>query len=529
MNAYFQLENGTDGTYLRLYPSTDSGESLRYEEVFEYLNKVRIYDFDTKALHMAILHLREETVIKLIDQVSNEFAETMHLEVSEDVMKVNARFYPPSKEGALLNYQDIVNGLISEGIKVGGKDEVIENFFRCREYCKNYVIAEGIPLVYGNDASIEYFFNTDLNAKPKENEDGSVDFHHLDNIAHVSAGDVLAKLTSENPGKPGMNVYGAIVKPPVYQREKLKFGKNIELSKDKHTITAMVNGHASLVDDKVFVSNLYEVENVDVATGDIEYEGNVLVKGNVTSGFIIRAKGDIEIRGVVEGATLISDGQIILQRGIQGMSRGILKAKGNIISKFIESAKVNAGGYIHTESILHSKVSAKGEINIVGKRGYVTGGVVRSACLVAAKTIGSPMGTDTTIEVGADPNMKENYTTIIKEIKEFEKELGRIKPVITAYGKKIGQGFKFTKEQSVSIQTLVEQSKEITEKLKEHKKLAADLKQIFAVETNARIKVSDTVYPGVKLVISDCMLYVRDEKPHCQFIREDGVVKMIIL
>ncbi|MBQ8038297.1 MAG: DUF342 domain-containing protein, partial [Lachnospiraceae bacterium] len=52
-------------------------------------------------------------------------------------------------------------------------------------------------------------------------------------------------------------------------------------------------------------------------------------------------------------------GHIILKRGIQGMDRGVLKANGNVISRFIESATVEAGGYVSADAIMHSNVSAK--------------------------------------------------------------------------------------------------------------------------------------------------------------------------
>ena len=144
-----------------------------------------------------------------------------------------------------------------------------------------------------------------------------------------------------------------------------------------------VAGHATLEGDQIFVSNMYEVPaNVDTSTGDIEYEGNVLVHGNVIAGYTIKAKGDIVVEGVVEGATLYAGGHIILKRGIQGMDRGVLRANGNVISKFIESATVEAGGYVTADAIMHSNISAKGDITVEGKKGYITGGTIRSGTQV---------------------------------------------------------------------------------------------------------------------------------------------------
>ena len=56
---------------------------------------------------------------------------------------------------------------------------------------------------------------------------------------------------------------------------------------------SQVSGHVILENDKIFVSNVLELVNVDNSTGDIDYEGDVVVKGNVLAGFTVKATGDI--------------------------------------------------------------------------------------------------------------------------------------------------------------------------------------------------------------------------------------------
>lgn len=79
---------------------------------------------------------------------------------------------------------------------------------------------------------------------------------------------------------------------------------------------------------------------MDNSTGNIDYPGNVTVRGNVKGGFSIIAKGDIVVEGVVEDALIQAGGQIIVKRGIHGMTKGILRAQGNVICKFIENATI---------------------------------------------------------------------------------------------------------------------------------------------------------------------------------------------
>ncbi|TAH69612.1 MAG: DUF342 domain-containing protein, partial [Anaerolineaceae bacterium] len=414
-NAYFQLIIKEDGTYLKLYDSEPGGLSLAYDEISNYLIDKKIYEYDKIALGRGIASLKQTAEIKLTSAIIFPQDEYVKVTIDDDRMYAVCRFYPPSTRGNLLTKDDIVSSMVRAGVKYGVDEVKISQFIRDRRYCSDYVLAKATPPIQGHDAVITYHFNTDLTMKPKTNEDGSVDFHTLDIISRCNKGDLLATLTPADFGKPGIDVCGKVMKPNKVINRVLRHGNKITMSEDGLGLYSEVNGHVSLTDGRVFVSDTYEITaDVDPSTGDVEYDGNVVVKGNVITGFSVKAKGDIEVYGVVEGAYLEAGGQIILRRGMQGMNKGILKAYGNIISKFIENAEVIAGGYINTDSIMHSKVSAKGDIVVSGRRGFVTGGVIRSGTLISLKTSGSHMGTNTVLEVGIDPR-------ILDEFRELEK------------------------------------------------------------------------------------------------------------
>ncbi len=525
-NGYFQLEIREHGTFLRMIPPVEGGERINVAEAAAYLSREKITTFDVREMNAAILKMQDKPVDILVtsDKIIPA-SESLAVEISGDKMTVTGRFYPPSTDGRLLDKEGIISDLVIAGVKAGVDEKAIQDFLVNREYCKDYILAKGIEPVQGKDAQITYHFNTETSLKPTVNEDGTVDFHNLNNIARVRAGEVLATLTREDLGHPGINVRGEVIKPREVKRLNLKYGRNIRITEDKLQIITEVNGHASLIDDKVFVSNVYEVEDVDASTGDINYDGNVLVKGNVRSGYTIIAKGNIEVNGVIEGAVLRADGDILLKRGIQGMGKADVECQGNLVAKFIENAKVVAGGFIQTDSIMHSRVSAKGEIEISGKKGFVTGGLVRSAKMISAKNIGSPMGTDTVLEVGVDPLMKEHYQTLQTEIREAEKVLNTSKPVLNAFGKKMGLGEKFSKEQLQKLQELQKTVSENEQKIIANVKEMEGIEELIKAETNACIKAQGFVYPGVKLVISDASLYIRENLTFCRFVREKGEIK----
>lgn len=529
MNGYFQLIGKEDGTYIRLIPFEKCDE-ININEINEYLTDKRIYDFDIKKLNAMVTKAEEKVELKLNNDRLLPTNEHLRIRLSADKMMAIGRFYPPSNGGKKMSVSEIKSSLSMEKIEYGILEDKIELYVKKGGmYCKDIILAKGTPITRGHDAKIEYFFPTDLNSKPRMNPDGTVDFHHLDNIAKVEKGALLARLIPEDLGKAGMNVLGEVIRQPSYQKQKLKYGKNITISEDKTELYSDFAGHVSLVEGKVFVANQYEVEDVDNSTGNIEYDGNVIVKGNVRSGFEIKAEGEIRVQGVVEGAVLIAGGDIILERGIQGMNKGVLQAGGNVITKFIESASVKAGGYVHTEAILHSRVIGKNEVIVQGKKGFITGGEVMSMNKVTAKTIGSPMGTDTVIEVGIDPETKSRSEELSKRIKELRIEVNKISPIITDVAKKKAMGVKFNAEQTLYIKTLSENYRAYSEEMNEANEEMEELKKSILECANARVKVTDKIYSDVKLVISDGIMFVRKEYQRCQFVCEAEEIKILQL
>ena len=104
--------------------------------------------------------------------------------------------------------------------------------------------------------------------------------------------------------------------------------------------------------------------------------------------------------------------------------------------KFLENATASAGGYVSTESILHSNVIAATEIQVTGKRGFITGGHVRAGQKIEVKTLGAMLGAPTVVEVGVDPEKKAEYMKMQKEVSEIVKNIRSLQPILRILQKK---------------------------------------------------------------------------------------------
>lgn len=517
-NGFFQLDIRANGVYVHIYPEKEGGKPIDVREFAEYLEKCKIHGYDLPELNRAISQAKEEMDLFVTSEVVSEIDEMANLHVTDDRMMVIIRFYPPSKNGKYMTEKDILNELTNLNVKFGISNKVIQAYLKGRQFCRDIPIARGKAVLNGKDAKVVYKFETAPTAKPKLLEDGSVDFHELNLFTSVKQGDLLAELIPEELGTPGVDVYGNEVKPLQVRKKILKFGRNIRLSEDQKQIFSEVNGDVRLEGDMVFVSNTYTVPaDVDASTGDIHYDGNVFVTGNVRAGFRVEASGDIEVNGVVEGATLIAGGSIVLKRGVQGMSKGVLQAGGDIVTKFIESCNVKAGQTINTGSSLHSDLIAGDKVIVSGKKGFLIGGTISAGKRIEASVFGNKMNTATTLKVGVEPEVMERYKELTTAIKEQQKEILENQQILDTMKKKLKEGVKLLPNQILASKQAGDTLKQLMADFKRDSAEHELLKKEIEEHSGGKIVVNHTVFPGVSICLSNRIYQVKEIRSRCQF------------
>ena len=526
-NGYFKIQVTKDGTFLTVIPPTGKGKQVSLHEVEAYL-KAKSLEYSPVQLNSIVKTDVEKNLLLQKTPYKYKINEEVVLTVSPDKMTVYARFYPPVPGGTMVDQEELEKDLVANNIKAKLDIEEFQKFEANRLYCTDYVVARGEAPKDGKNGYVEYLFNTDLSVKPKENEDGSVDFHNLNTVVGCTKGQQLAILHPEEKGQFGTNVYGEIIQPKVVEHVQLKYGKNIILSEDRMSISSDINGHVALINGEVFVSGVLELKEVGPETGNIEnYDGSMLIRGNVRAGYKLKATGDIEVQGVIEGAEVIAGGQISVARGINGMSAGYVKAGTNVIAKYIENSDVEAGNYVDTEVILNSTVTAKKNVNVHGKKGFITGSTVRAGTEVAAVTIGTEMGTDTILEVGTDPEKKKRYLAMQQENQDLTKQIQQIQPVLASVQARIKKGEKLDQATIARMKLLSETFQKGGKKIEENKVAMAELEeQMISERTDAVVKVKGKIFPGTKMTVGDVTEILKKPFQYCKFVRKGADISM---
>lgn len=516
----FEIKYLNDGVYICIY---NTKNAISLSAVLERLNRKQIKEYDIEIIANAINEAKSEFIRIAPKQEEILINEEVIIEISNDKMYGYVTLLPPDG-GKKIEFNELVNE-VKDKIKYGLDYDKLKEIHENRIYNKKICIAKGREPVQGQNGYIKWYFNLENKHKPKILKDGSVDYRNLNIINNVKKGQLLAERIPATIGENGITVTGEIIPSIKGKEEYLKVGKNVLLSEDKNTAYAMKDGQVVYQNGKITVYEVYEISgNVDNTTGNIYFNGTVRIKGNVLTGFCVKAMSDIEINGVVEGAVIESNGSIIVKRGIH--NKGKLLSKGNIYTKFIENSNINANLDIHAEAIMHSKVISGNNIEVNGKKGLIVGGICRAKNEIIAKIIGSPMGTITELEVGVDPELKLKYTELKNKISEIESNLEKIDRTIKLFNKLVKNNNLPAEKKELLVkiidsrQLLVRQLEDLNEQM-----ICIDKK--IKSQTNGKVKVKKEIFPGVKITIGNSVMFIRERLGPCTFfLSADGEIKI---
>ena len=509
-----------DGVYVKL------NRLVSFEDIKTKIEIKRINQVDLEALQSAITACRIDEDIKIAGvQVEIKVDSKCEIRLSTNNIEAYAFVTLP------IGGKDITKDAVYDAIKAnrivfGIKDEAINELIEKKLYESEILIAEGIHPIEGEDAKLEYHFDTSLASKLLEDEEGNINYRELSLIKNVIAGQKLVTMTPSTAGILGRDVLGADVKPREGKKLQLPKGKNVTISEDGLHIISSVNGEVKILDGKVHVFSIYMVPaNVDNSTGNIRFIGKVIIKGNVLTGFSIEAEGDVEVFGVVEGAKIVSKGSIILHRGIQGMNKGELICDGDLVAKFIENSMIDVKGNIHCDAIMHSHVICGKKLEAAGRKGLLVGGNFKVSDEIKAKVIGSPMATITELEVGINPEMRKKYEILKQEHKNIIENLEKVSQaadLLTKISQKAELSFEKKELLSKSIQAKLQLTQKIEINNDEIKELEIYLDEL----SKGKIKASDVIYPGTRVTIGSSIMHVKDPLQYLTLYRANAEVKI---
>jgi len=464
-------------------------------------------------------------------EMSDDQERQIQIIVATDKMTAEI-MYCPADEEPILTTDTIKQALEKSGVTYGIMEDAIENFCRNPLSYENkpLQIAAGLEPVAGTDGYVEYVFsNNELDErKPKELDDGRVDFYNVLQIANVSRGQLLAKKHPATPGVNGVTVTGETAMAKAGKEAVLKPGKNVILNEDRTLLYSVIDGQLSFSEnDKVNVFPVFEVNgDVDFRVGNIDFVGTVVIRGNVPTGFRIKASGDIRVHGSVEGAELIAGGSIEIKSGIVAQDKGEVTAGCNVIASYIQNGNVNAGMNVQvSQSIMFSNIRAGKNVICQGTKGIIIGGTIQAGEKIIAQVVGNSTSTPTCLEVGVKPELRNELTTITKELQLHYENLRKTEQGLNVLDQLLKVSGELPQDKKVLQIKLRNTQLMIEKEIKKFETRKKQLEEEIDNESAAVVEINQIVFPGTKLVFGKWTRFVRQEYSRTRFLVIDNEIR----
>ncbi|MDD7641983.1 MAG: FapA family protein [bacterium] len=445
--------------------------------------------------------------------------------ITEDYMEAYMTV-PPTGTPEKYTVEYLTEVLHLNHVKIGILTESLQKIIDNNIYNKEVLVAQGAEPQDGKDGYFEYLFDTELSQKPIEQADGSVDYKNIKMIELVEPGQ---KIAIYHPGTAGTNGYNLAAQFRLAKRgaelPPLK-GTGFERLEDGITYRATVGGKITELNNRVNIFQVHELYgDVDLSSGNIDFNGDVIVHGNVLDGMSVKATGTITIDKVVESACVDGRKGVILRGGVLGKNGAKIRSKGNITAQFIEYADVKTEGDIEADSFLDSHVYAGGKIKLNGKKGCIVGGTTHAVRGIEARAIGNSAGANTEVSVGVHQTVYEQIQMIDREARDDERQLQRIEEGLVQFEtimRQKGLSFRDDPRRMALVKEKVRLSAQIAGRREEMQAL----QQVISASTAACVQVVKFVYPGARVCVDEQNIRVKETQRAVEFKKYMGRIGM---
>ncbi|MBO1014637.1 DUF342 domain-containing protein [Achromobacter sp. SD115] len=383
-----------------------------------------------------------ETVQAPVGQVIDG---SLELELDAARMSALLTLLPP-KGGKPVTLEAVRQVLAERGIVHGIlEQELIDAVTQGRR--ETTQIARGTPPTRGTPTRFESLLDR---LKPRGqdiDELAQVDYRDLGSLLLVTPGMPLMRRTPPLPGVDGATVLGEPILPD--ELPDTPFASDLAGAvvdpEDPLLLRAAIAGTPTLVSHGVQVNPMVEVDAVNLSTGNIHFEGSLLVRGDIAATMEVHVTGDVVVNGTMEAALVEAGGNVTVKGGIIGLAEALQDAAaaartarivcgGALRAKFIENAVISAGKDVDVErEVRQSSIATGGSVNVGPpntQQSAITGGQTRAMQAVRAGTIGSPSGIPTLVQAGLDPHADIKRAALARKRQKMHEEKSKLEQLL---------------------------------------------------------------------------------------------------
>lgn len=280
------------------------------------------------------------------------------------------------------------------------------------------IIAKGLPPKNGHSSRQATLVPNALERvlRPQTQSDQKVDMRNLGEVICVKANTPVLRRMPPSKGRSGFDVRGNTLPANTGEWIPITLGSGTAISdNDENLVVSTISGMPKYREMVMQVDDTFICNGVNVGTGHINYDGSVLVNGDVTEQMQIKASGDVTVNGYVESATIEADGDIIITEGAVGKQpdeKGSffckLSAGGSLFLQHGQSLDIICSGQLSVKrQLAYSRISAAGiSVGHPDKpQGNLFACDINSQGPVAAGILGAVSGSHLNIDFGPGLNV----------------------------------------------------------------------------------------------------------------------------
>lgn len=425
--------------------------------------------------------------------------------------------------GHSITKEDVIKELNKSGVVKCISEKKIDEYLEELPENKSAIVAEAIPAQDGENGQVFYNYEPKNEFKPTiDEETGIVNFKELGRIRNIQKGALLATIKYQTEGTPGLDIRGAEIqpipgKPPVYS-----IGPGTILSNDQTKIFAAEDGNLRWDKDRFIVDTVVTIAgHVDSSVGNIDFVGDVMIKGGIFEGYRVKGKR-VTVKENVTNATIEASQAIDIKSGAVYSQ---LKCDGDIVMSFAENCNIYCKGQLRSKSLVNCNAQSEGEIIVQGGKGVIVGGECISYQNITANQVGSDSYTKTVINLGntavllkSHHELTDNFKILTENYKKlkglYEKlnQLRQVQELTVAQEQARKQAFLFIMNER---NTLAEMSAKIDEN-----------ERILAKSRQLQLIVKSKCFPGVSLKLYNSTYDNNIESPGVVFyLDSDNEIK----
>ena len=443
------------------------------------------------------------------------------IKVTDDRMAAWLFAFPPENGGKDITEELVLNAL-NECRIIHGKDEtLIKQIVYQLIYLKLVEVARGTEPIDGTDGYVtDHFSRVERSSfEGTEEMDGqSIDFKNLNWLHPINENEVICDIVVQVESQEGRRVTGEMVKGRTVEKVVIPSGMNTYVNEDKTALLSKIDGTLYFESGRFHVKDVLNImSDVDLTVGNIDTVGNVDIKGDVLSGFTVRATGDINIRGMVGNSTIIAGGNIKINMGVRGCGEALIQCEGNLDCVYIENCTVRVHGKINATSVINSDISSDDEITA----NKIVGGTISALSRITTKVIGNNQHRPTIFNLGITQETLHARTQLEQREVELEEELAKVTKGLRFLLSKRRLGDRETEtlaQMQEQNENLKLESKEVAQSLAEIQEQINDFSEC---ELHAQ-----AIYPPVTVTIRSDAVIIEREMSMCRIWSEDGEIKM---